>query len=105
MAIIWDTHNMESTHNNMTLENVLSVLRDRVVNYLDRASYSQGTAILLGICWIISLLSGNKSPIVPGAKFHGYTSWFEPSFLLKIRFVTNASNIIESGYKKVRYRK
>lgn len=79
----------------------LEILTDRAVEYFRRASYSELTAIAIGFVWFLSLFR-QQHPRVPGAKVHGYSCWFEPAFLLKIRFVTQAYSIIDSGYKKVR---
>ncbi|KAI1325994.1 cytochrome P450 [Xylariaceae sp. FL0255] len=40
------------------------------------------------------------SPRITDTPVHGFRFWFETSFLLKARFVMNASQIIESGYNK-----
>ena len=80
----------------------LEILTHRAVEYVRRASYTELTAIAVGFVWFLSLFR-QQHPRVPGAKVHGYSSWFEPAFLLKIRFVTQAYSIIDSGYKKVRF--
>lgn len=79
----------------------MEILTGRAVEYVRRASYSELAAIVIGFIWFLSYFH-QQHPRVPGAQVHGYSSWFEPSFLLKIRFVTQAYDIIDSGYKKVR---
>ena len=79
----------------------MDILTWRVVEHLRQASYSKLAAIVIGLFSFL-LFFRQQHPRVPGAKVHGYSSWFEPTFLLKIRFVTQAYNIIDSGYKKVR---
>ncbi|KAI0889376.1 cytochrome P450, partial [Annulohypoxylon maeteangense] len=41
-----------------------------------------------------------KRPRIPGARVHGSRGWWEPSFLLKTRFIYDAYRIINSGYDK-----
>ena len=79
----------------------LEILTHWAVEHVRRASYTELTAIAVGFVWFLTLFR-QQHPRVPGAKVHGYSSWFEPAFLLKIRFVTQAYSIIDSGYKKVR---
>ena len=78
----------------------LDILVVRVVEHLRHASYSELAAIAIGFFWFLSFFR-QQHPRVPGAKVHGFSSWFEPNILLQIRFVTQAHDIIESGYKKV----
>jgi len=42
-----------------------------------------------------------KRPRMLGAPLHGSKGWWEPSLLLSLRFIYDAYNIIDTGYKKV----
>ncbi|OTB02044.1 hypothetical protein M426DRAFT_63005 [Hypoxylon sp. CI-4A] len=61
---------------------------------------------ILGVSLIIlglSLISFTRSPRRDGvllAPVHGFRSSFEPSLLLRARFITGAYDIVSSGYKK-----
>lgn len=78
----------------------LELLTARAIEHVRQASYSELAAVVIGFFWFLSFFR-HQHPRVSGAKVHGYSSWFEPTFLLQIRFVTQAYNIIDSGYKKV----
>ncbi|KAI9148468.1 Cytochrome P450 monooxygenase ATR4 [Paramyrothecium foliicola] len=54
----------------------------------------------VALLWVWSISFLHRKPRIPGAKVHGYRGWWEPSFILKARFLLNASSIIESGYEK-----
>jgi len=53
-----------------------------------------GFGILLAVSFYLNRASVN-------APFVGYRSWFEPTFLVRLRFLTNAKSILSNGYEKV----
>lgn len=54
------------------------------------------------VCFWALLFFQTKRPRILGAQVHGSRGWWEPSFLLKTRFIYDAYNLIGSGYAKVR---
>lgn len=77
------------------------LLKERLIDRFNNASYIEKLILLLVLVSIISSLPTKKSPKVHGAPVHGYRSIFEPTLWLQIRFTTGAYHIIESGYNKV----
>src|SRR4051812_18053636 len=65
--------------------------------------YSITVAELLATTFLslLVLSSIQNRPLVK-APFAGYRSWLEPTFLVRLRFLTNARDILTSGYQKVR---
>ncbi|KAI0008538.1 cytochrome P450 [Xylariaceae sp. FL0662B] len=79
----------------------LHALEIWLVRAYQATSYGQLIALLLIFSYILSFFSPS-CPRVTGSPVHGFRSWFEPTFLLKARFITGAANLIGSGYKKFR---
>lgn len=77
------------------------MLKSRVLDYLQTATYRELATLVVGFWFVTSFLTKKGSPKVPGAPYHGYRSFFEPTLWLQLRFVTGGYNIIESGYNKV----
>lgn len=80
----------------------LNLLQKRALEFFETATTSEIIAILVGVYFVFSFFLAKKSPTVAGAPVYGYRSFFEPTLWLQIRFTTNAFDIIESSYKKVR---
>ncbi|KAI0436660.1 cytochrome P450 [Xylaria telfairii] len=94
---------MHSSKGTMSLSvEELSLLQKRALEYFERATTSEIIAILVAVYFIFSFLLAKKSPTVAGAPVYGYRSFFEPTLWVQIRFTTNAFNIIESSYKKLK---
>ncbi|PNP47762.1 hypothetical protein THARTR1_10447 [Trichoderma harzianum] len=60
----------------------------------------QGVVLFLCLFWGYSSLQVHRRIKVPGAPVHGYFSWFEPTWLLQLRYAKDAHKIIASGYEK-----
>ncbi|PVI05734.1 cytochrome P450 [Periconia macrospinosa] len=56
-------------------------------------------AFLAVIFALAILLLQPKRPRIKGAPLHGSKGWWEPSWLLSIRFIYDAYNIIDTGYQ------
>ena len=73
----------------------------RLVELARSARPDQMAATMIIAVLALSILFKKPDKNIRGAPFHGYRSWFEPTFLLQARFVLGAHEIISSGYKKV----
>lgn len=71
-----------------------------VYEYLSSSLYVRWAVVVVAWLSTVSMLQ-TKRPRIPNAQVHGSKGWWEPSFLLKLRFIYDAQNIINSGYKKV----
>ncbi|KAL5114030.1 hypothetical protein ACEQ8H_008086 [Pleosporales sp. CAS-2024a] len=81
----------------------LDVVNNSLSSYSLLPTYIKwGGVVVTWLCFV-SLLSP-KIPRIDGAQVHGSRGWWEPSFLLKARFIFDAKNIISSGYKKNLFR-
>jgi len=56
------------------------------------------TAATIVILWLGSFLTGPK---IVKAPFVGYRKWWEPTLLVRARFIQGARPIIMDGYKEV----
>jgi hypothetical protein len=60
--------------------------------------------VILIICIALALERLlERPPTVTNAVYHGYSSWMEPTFLLRGRFIFNARVLIASGSVKVSF--
>lgn len=82
-----------------------SVPRDRVIslvsgfkNVIADFSYPQWLLFTILAVSVSSFL--NNRPLVK-APYVGYRSWFEPTWLVQLRYFASANSIISEGYKKV----
>src|SRR2546425_1282894 len=71
-----------------------------VTRCFDAFTFQQLAFGLLCITFALVMQFPNR-PIVRGAPYHGYLSWFEPTYLLQVRYITGARRIISTGYLKV----
>lgn len=78
----------------------LTIVLDRLRDYVALASWTELSSLALGAIVLFNLLSP-PPPRVPGAPVYGYRSKWEPSLLLRLRYVFGANEIIASGYQKV----
>lgn len=72
------------------------------ISLLKEILYSITVAQLLATTFLslVVVSSIQNRPSVK-APFAGYRSWLEPTFLVRLRFLTNARDILTSGYEKV----
>ncbi|KHN93731.1 Cytochrome P450 [Metarhizium album ARSEF 1941] len=78
---------------------LLQQLDIEIYDSLSSSRYVKLAVIVLAWFWALSFLKPRR-PRIPGAQVHGYRGWWEPSFLLKTRFIYDAYDIISSGYAK-----
>ncbi|KAF1994165.1 cytochrome P450 [Amniculicola lignicola CBS 123094] len=78
----------------------LSPIKLTVTDFLDSLSFPQAIGILLAFVFVLSSLLQKGRPKPPNAPYHGYRSWWEPTFLLKMRFIFRAKQIIHEGFMK-----
>ncbi|KAI0124116.1 hypothetical protein BJ170DRAFT_686485 [Xylariales sp. AK1849] len=107
-----ETHNASFMHNigiqntsflqNIGIheENLNLVLRNDIPRFLTKLSASQGLVLLLCLWWGVSSLLIRRRITVADVPVHGYRSWFEPTWLLQLRYARDAHKIISSGYEK-----
>jgi hypothetical protein len=81
-------------------QNEWSVVWDPLRKSLEALSYANIAAILCTVCWLSTILL-QKKPGLANAPVHGYRSMFEPSLLLRARFITGARDVIMTGYERV----
>jgi hypothetical protein len=72
-----------------------------IAELISSLTFLQGSILFLCLFWGYSSLQVHRRTKVPGAPVHGYWSWFEPTWLLQLRYAKDAHKIIESGYQKV----
>jgi hypothetical protein len=65
-------------------------------------SFANTIVLILCIVWTLWPLF-DKPPAVTNAVYHGYSSWLEPTLLLRARFIFQAKAIIASGTLKARH--
>jgi hypothetical protein len=80
-----------------TTENV----NDGIINLFTHLSYSQTALLALFLCWAVSPVLRERPKRVENAPVFGFRSIFEPTFLLKARFIFGGHKIIADGYKQV----
>lgn len=56
---------------------------------------------LCGLALYFLWLSTSAAPVVNNVRIAGYRSLLEPTFLLRMRFLTNAAKVIRQGYSDV----
>lgn len=71
--------------------------------YRDHVLFTLSTSKILIFLALITLMVSStlNSRRKIDAPYVGYRSWFEPTFLVRLRFLTNARSIIGDGYQKV----
>lgn len=69
-----------------------------LTNALSSITVTELLTLGFGILLVFSSYLNRASVNAP---FVGYRSWFEPTFLLRLRFLTNAKGILTSGYENV----
>lgn len=58
--------------------------------------------VLLAILPFLSLwLRGSKPKLVTNTSYVGYRSWFEPTWLVRLRWAWDAKNILSKAYQQV----
>ena len=72
-----------------------------VANSMSSLTLFQAIVLFVCLFWAYSSLQVSRRIRVPGAPVHGYRSWFEPTWVMNLRYAKDAQNIIISGYKKV----
>ena len=72
-----------------------------VTAFLDSLSYSQFAALWVALFWISLSLFKKSCPRVADAPYHGYRTWFEPTFLVQARTFFNSRSVIKNGFQKV----
>lgn len=82
----------------------LTLSKDNAVDFIRNMTTVEILASLACLYWALSSFAAYRRIRVPGAAVHGYWSWFEPTWLLQLRYAFTAHNIISSGYLKVRNR-
>lgn len=59
--------------------------------------------VLLGILPFLSFwLRSNEPKLVTKTSYVGYRSWFEPTWLVRMRWAWDAKNILTKAYQQVR---
>jgi hypothetical protein len=97
-----EAHNTSFLHYNVIYDRKLaSVLNPEISEFLTTLSVWQGLILIACLYWGGSSFSVHRRIRVPNAPIHGYKSWFEPTFLLELRYARDAHKIIYSGYEKV----
>lgn len=71
-----------------------------VWDYLSSSRYIRLIGMLFLWFWALSLFQP-KRPGIANAPVHGSRWFWEPDFILKIRFIYDAHSIISSGFEKV----
>jgi hypothetical protein len=90
-------------HVGITNKHLEPLLRSPIAEFISSLSLLQGAVLFLCLFWGYSSLQVHRRVRVPGAPIHGYWSWFEPTWLLQLRYAKDAHKIIASGYQKVRH--
>lgn len=90
-------------HIGITKEHLEPLLKSPIAEFVQSLSLVQGSVLFICLFWGWSSLQVHRRTKVPGAPVHGYWSWFEPTWLLQLRYAKDAHKIIASGYEKVRY--
>ncbi|KAI0401916.1 cytochrome P450 [Xylaria palmicola] len=85
---------------NGTYHRLNTVLGADVYSLFSTFSAWQGIVLLICLSWGASSVSTNRRVRVAGAPVHGYWSWFEPTWLFKLRYAKDAHKWIVSGYHK-----
>lgn len=97
-----EAHNTSFLRYNVIYDKSLaSVLKPEIFDFLTTLSVWQVLILLACLYWSGSSFSVRRRIRVPNAPIHGYQSWFEPTFLLQLRYARDAHKIISSGYEKV----
>jgi len=97
-----EAHNASFLHYNGIYDKTLApVLKTDVTEFLTTLGVWRGLVLLVCLYWGGSSLSVRRRIRVPNTPIHGYRSWFEPTFLLQLRYARDAHKIISSGYEKV----
>lgn len=78
------------------------LLESPVAEFFSSLSFFQGSVLFLCLFWGYSSLQVHRRVKVAGTPVHGYWSWFEPTWVLQLRYARDAHKIIASGYEKVR---
>ncbi|KAH6645042.1 cytochrome P450 [Truncatella angustata] len=76
------------------------LLVNEIVDILLGLKIWQGLLLFACSFWSVTTLFTRGSITVANAPVHGYRSWFEPTWLFKLRYARDAHKIIASGYKK-----
>jgi hypothetical protein len=98
-----EAHNASFLHHiGIYNKNLDPVLRTDIAGFLTTLSAWQGLVLLVCLFWGVSSLVLRRRITVANAPVHGYRSWFEPTFLMQMRYARDAHRIISSGYEKVR---
>ena len=79
---------------------VLDLKQDAIQRW--KQSTSAEIMTLVGLVALLFFYSGKRVSKVVASPVHGARFFFEPTILLRIRFLTSGYKIIKSGYEKVR---
>lgn len=82
-------------------EEIAPVIKERATDFMRNLNTWQILALMSCLYWALTSLAAYRRIRVKGAPVHGYWSWFEPTWLLQLRYAFTAHKIISSGYLKV----
>lgn len=90
---------MNSTHSPLGQGKDYSAELIIFANGIERKSWAALLCAGLALIITISVRADQRKAIAP---YSGYRTWFEPTWLVRLRFLRNAQEIISEGYQKVR---
>jgi hypothetical protein len=82
-------------------EEITPIIKERATDFIRNLTIWKTLALLSCVYWALTSFAAYRRIRVKGAPVHGYWSWFEPTWLLQLRYAFTAHNIISSGYLKV----
>lgn len=92
---------MEAKSNGTQIQGEVEARWGFLLEYLFSSNLIKWAGISLLWFWATSFFQ-LKRPRIRNTPVHGSRGFWEPTFLLKIRFIYDAYNIINNGYAKVR---
>ncbi|RDA93521.1 hypothetical protein CP533_4001 [Ophiocordyceps camponoti-saundersi (nom. inval.)] len=87
----------------MESPNTFAGLKEHSADIAARLTYTQAALLFFSLCWLVvvscrSLTPGSDNQV----PIYGYRSMFEPSILLRIRFILGAKGIIRAACAKMK---